>query len=62
MFAAGGGRYLRVSDVANLNEGDYVENGKVMDKDGKEIPIIADEHSAPEQAPVLHTKPSLSST
>lgn len=62
VFAAGGGRYLRVSDVANLNEGDYVENGKVMDKDGKEIPIIADEHPAPEQSPVLHTKPSLSST
>src|SRR5690606_13242287 len=62
VFAAGGGRYLRVSDVANLNEGDYVENGKVMDKDGKEIPIIADEHPAPEQSPVLHTKPGLSST
>jgi hypothetical protein len=62
VFAAGGGRYLRVSDVANLNEGDYVENGKIIDKNGKEVPIIADEHPAPEQPPVLHTKPGLSST
>ena len=30
--------------------------------DGKEIPIIADEHPAPEQPAVLHTKPGLSST
>lgn len=59
VFAAGGGRYLRASDMANLNEGDHVINGKVVDKEGHEVPVISDEQAAPQEQ-TMNTKPSLS--
>ncbi len=50
VFAAGTGRYLRESDLALLNDGDRVVDGKVLDKEGKEVPVVPDDHPVLQQA------------
>ncbi len=39
VFAAGTGRVIREEDLARLAEGDRVENGRLIDCDGNEVPL-----------------------
>ncbi|UXN63898.1 purine permease [Phyllobacterium sp. A18/5-2] len=43
VFVAGTERTLRYQDVALLHDGDYFLNGKLYDKNGVEVPIVAPE-------------------
>ncbi len=47
VFAAGTERILRESDIACLNEGDRVVDGKLYDADGREVPVIPNGHTMP---------------
>lgn len=42
VFVAGTERVLTQEDIANLADGDHYEGGKLIDADGKEVPIKAD--------------------
>ncbi|MFV3308716.1 nucleobase:cation symporter-2 family protein [Pseudomonas sp. NY15181] len=44
VFVAASERILRYQDIAALNEGDYFQNGKLYDCDGKEVPLVNDDH------------------
>ncbi|AGI24171.1 putative transporter [Pseudomonas sp. ATCC 13867] len=44
VFVAAEERTLRYRDIAALNEGDYFQNGKLYDCDGKEVPLVHDDH------------------
>ncbi|MNZ63259.1 Uric acid transporter UacT [compost metagenome] len=44
VFVAASERTLRYQDIAALNDGDYFQNGKLYDADGKEVQIVDDEH------------------
>lgn len=46
VFVAASERTLRVRDISMLNDGDYFKNGKLYDCDGKEVPLINDDHHA----------------
>ncbi|GLK91764.1 nucleobase:cation symporter-2 family protein [Pseudomonas turukhanskensis] len=48
VFVAASDRTVRYRDIACLNDGDFVRDGKLFDCDGKEVPIVeADEHHGP---------------
>ncbi|MGY4531745.1 xanthine permease [Pseudomonas sp. TE3786] len=48
VFVAASDRTVRYRDIACLNDGDFVRDGKLFDCDGKEVPIVeADEHHEP---------------
>ncbi|HET7315655.1 nucleobase:cation symporter-2 family protein [Salinisphaera sp.] len=46
VFAAGTNRQIKREVVDALEEGDYCENGKVLDADGNEIPVVSNESAA----------------
>jgi xanthine permease len=46
VFVAGTERTLRYQDVALLHDGDYFLNGKLYDKNGVEVPIVAPDFHA----------------
>lgn len=46
VFVAGTERTLRYQDVALLHDGDYFFNGKLYDKNGVEVPIVAPDFHA----------------
>ncbi|MET3812500.1 nucleobase:cation symporter-2 family protein [Arthrobacter sp. UYEF3] len=46
VFVAGTGRVIREEDLKPLADGDHFENGKLIDCDGKEVPVAASEGSA----------------
>jgi len=48
VFVAASDRTVRYRDIACLNDGDFVRDGKLFDCEGKEVPIVeADEHHEP---------------
>jgi xanthine permease len=47
VFAAGTERILRESDLACLHEGDRVVGGRLYDIDGREVPVIPNDHTMP---------------
>ena len=49
VFVAASERTLRVQDIAALHDGDYFQDGKLYDAEGKEIPVTHDtaSHSTP---------------
>lgn len=48
VFVAASDRTVRYRDIASLNDGDFVRDGKLFDCDGKEVPIVEhDEHHEP---------------
>ncbi|HEU0229079.1 MAG TPA: solute carrier family 23 protein, partial [Burkholderiaceae bacterium] len=55
VFVAGTTRILRDTDLACLNDGDRMVDGKLYDKDGNEVPVVCNAHAAdhaPRQAAV----------
>jgi uric acid transporter len=45
VFVAASERTLNYSDISGLRDGDYFEDGKLFDAEGKEIPLLEkDEH------------------
>lgn len=46
VFVAGTERTLRYQDIALLHDGDYFLNGKLYDKNGIEVPVVAPEFHA----------------
>ncbi|WJM98159.1 nucleobase:cation symporter-2 family protein [Pseudomonas defluvii] len=54
VFAAAYERTINYSDISALRDGDYFEDGKLFDADGKEIPVISEHdhdhgHGAPSE-------------
>ena len=50
VFAAAYERTINYSDISALRDGDYFEDGKLFDADGKEIPVISEhDHGAPSE-------------
>ncbi|WP_166360376.1 nucleobase:cation symporter-2 family protein [Pseudomonas akapageensis] len=48
VFVAASERTLRVQDIAALHDGDYFQDGKLYDAQGKEIPVTGDtSHATP---------------
>jgi xanthine permease len=43
VFSAGPPRMVSTTELTALQEGDYIENGKLLDKDGNEIPVATPE-------------------
>ncbi|UVJ43389.1 purine permease [Pseudomonas sp. LS1212] len=50
VFVAASERTLRVQDIAALHDGDYFQDGKLYDIDGKEIPLTNDSSHASGQS------------
>ncbi len=46
VFVAGTGRVIREEDLKCLADGDHFENGKLIDCDGKEVPVAASDKQA----------------
>jgi NCS2 family nucleobase:cation symporter-2 len=46
VFAAGTGRIIKESDLQDLIEGDHIENGKLVDADGHEVPVESQDGAA----------------
>lgn len=46
VFAAGTDRYIKREVVEALEDGDYCKNGRLMDCEGQEVPVVANSESA----------------
>src|SRR5699024_1784489 len=49
VFVAGTGRSIGTTEIQMLAEGDHIENGKLIDANGEEVPIV-------DEAPTGHTE------
>ncbi|MNF78613.1 Uric acid transporter UacT [compost metagenome] len=54
VFVAASERRIRVQDIAALHDGDYFQDGKLYDAEGKEIPLA---HEGSSEAPTPGKRP-----